>query len=227
MVEMIPSWRTDDTEIVLKDSGSPITMAVIGGYIDMFQKLSRTLLTITLVALVVVSFGCRSKTTTEASTPAPIVDVPPPPPTEDVVEVDEPEDFVQEPVDVEDLSGSLAEVNARAHERGWIRDAFFAFDAFTLTPESQDNLAISAAWLKGHPEFRLLIEGHADERGTQQYNLALGEKRANAAKDYLAALGVPRATIRTISYGEERPFATGSNEGAWRQNRRAHLVLER
>lgn len=190
-------------------------------------KLSRKLLIATLLLLLVVSFGCRSQKTTEAPPPAlpEIIDETPPPPA--VVRVDQPDDFEQEDVDVEDLSGSLADVNARAHQHGWIRDAFFGFDTFTLTPESQDNLAISAAWLKSHPEFNLAIEGHADERGTEQYNLALGEKRANSAKDYLAALGVPAAKMRTISYGEERPFATGSNERAWQQNRRAHLVLER
>jgi peptidoglycan-associated lipoprotein len=73
----------------------------------------------------------------------------------------------------------------------------------------------------------LTIEGHCDERGTQQYNLALGDRRANTAADYLAVLGIGRERIGTISYGEERPFATGSGEGAWSQNRRAHLVLRR
>ncbi len=191
------------------------------------KKSGRNLLIVSLMLLLVVSFGCRSKKTTEAApkTLPEIIDQTPPPPA--VVEVEQPDDFAQEDVNVEDLSGSLADVNARAQQQGWIRDAFFGFDAFTLAPEAQDNLAISAAWLKGHPEFNLVIEGHADERGTEQYNLALGEKRANAAKDYLVALGIPSAKIRTISYGEERPFATGSNETAWAKNRRAHLVLER
>lgn len=191
----------------------------------MVHKISRTLLITTLMSLLVVSFGCRSKKTTEEPPAPPVVEETAPPPA--VVEVEEPDDFEQEAVEVDDLSGSLADVNARAHERGWIRDAYFAFDEFTLTPESQDNLAISAAWLKSHAEFKLLVEGHADERGTEQYNLALGEKRANAARDYLVALGVPGMKIRTISYGEERPFATGSNEAAWAKNRRAHLVLEK
>lgn len=192
----------------------------------MLRKMSRTALFLTLLALLILPFGCRSKKTTETGprTLPPIIDETPAPPA--IVEIEEPDDFEQE-VDVEDLSGSLDELNARAQERGWIRDAYFSFDAFTLTPESQDNLAISAAWLKGHPEFKLVIEGHADERGTEQYNLALGEKRANAAKDYLVALGIPASKIRTVSYGEERPFATGSNESAWAKNRRAHLVLER
>lgn len=191
------------------------------------MKFSRKLLIVSLLLLLVVTFGCRTKKTTETPPRAlpEIIDETPPPPA--VVEVAEPDDFGQEEVDVEDLSGSLADINRRAHDRGWIRDAFFPFDAFTLTPEAQDNLAISAAWLKSHPEFNVVIEGHADERGTEQYNLALGEKRANTAKDYLVALGVPASKIRTVSFGEERPFATGSNESAWAKNRRAHLVLER
>jgi peptidoglycan-associated lipoprotein len=191
-------------------------------------KATRLVLTISLLVLVSLSFGCRSRRTVEAvppQPPAPVVETTAPDPAD--VTIQEPRDFVQESVDVQDLSGSLAELNARAHELGWIRDAFFAFDAYTLSPEAQDNLAISAAWLKSHPEFRLLIEGHCDERGTQQYNLALGERRAQTAKEYLVALGIPSNKIRTISYGEERPFATGSNERAWALNRRAHLVLER
>ena len=184
---------------------------------------------LTFVALILVSaVGCKSKTVEEPPMPpAPEVIVTEEPDT--VIEVVEEPDFVTEPeVDVERLDRlSLAELNSRAAERGWIRDAFFAFDAYTLTPESQDNLALSAAWLKSHPEFRLVLEGHADERGTQQYNLALGERRAQSAKEYLMALGISSSRMRTISYGEERPFDSGSNERAWAQNRRAHLVLER
>jgi peptidoglycan-associated lipoprotein len=194
-----------------------------------YNKTVRLVLTISLLVLVSLSFGCRSRRTVEAVPPQPpepvVVETTAPDPAD--VTIREPRDFVQESVDVADLTGSLSELNARAHELGWIRDAFFAFDAYTLSPEAQDNLAISAAWLKSHPEFRLLIEGHCDERGTQQYNLALGERRAQTAKDYLVALGIPSNKIRTISYGEERPFATGSNERAWALNRRAHLVLER
>ena len=137
------------------------------------------------------------------------------------------EDFVQESVDVraEDLPADVSVLNLTAQERGWIRDVFFDYDSSSLSPDGQDALAVTASWLKSHPEFSLLIEGHCDERGTQQYNLALGDRRANIAREYLATLGVDDGRLRTVSYGEERPFSNGSSEEAWRQNRRAHLVL--
>lgn len=176
-----------------------------------------------LVALVGLTSACRSKTT---PTPEPA----PPPVTDTVAPVEpttvEQPDFVPEQqVTTEELPSDLAELNRQAQERGWIRDAFFSYDESTLTADAQDALATSATWLKAHPEYNLLIEGHCDERGTEQYNLALGDRRANTAKDYLVTLGVDAARIRTTSYGEERPFAQGADESAWRQNRRAHLVL--
>jgi peptidoglycan-associated lipoprotein len=191
------------------------------------RQYRRTFLFLTLTLLLALSTACRSKTVAkEEPKPAP------PPPAPMVVEqpktVEPPADFVPEqPVQTEDLSGDMDAINQRAQERGWIRDAFFDFDAYSLTTEAQDNLAISAAWLKAHPDFDLLIEGHCDERGTEQYNLALGDRRANTAKDYLVTLGVGSARVKTVSYGEERPFDPGHNESAWAKNRRAHLVLVR
>lgn len=135
-------------------------------------------------------------------------------------------DFVapqQEPRDV--LGDDLAEATRIAHERGWLQDAFFAFDASTLDADAQQALKQSAAWLREHPEFRVRIEGHCDERGTEQYNFGLGDRRAETVAAYLAALGVDRVRLETVSYGEERPFEEGSDEAAWAQNRRAHLVL--
>jgi peptidoglycan-associated lipoprotein len=123
------------------------------------------------------------------------------------------------------LSEDIREADRMARERGWIRDAFFAFDASTLDGDAQEALQQSATWLRSHPEFRIRVEGHCDERGTEQYNLALGDRRADTAATYLATLGVDRSRIQTVSYGEERPFEEGSNETAWAQNRRAHLVL--
>ncbi|HVE72014.1 MAG TPA: peptidoglycan-associated lipoprotein Pal [Thermoanaerobaculia bacterium] len=123
------------------------------------------------------------------------------------------------------LSEDIREANRVARERGWIQDAFFAFDASTLDSEAQEALRRSAAWLRQNPEYRLRIEGHCDDRGTEQYNLALGDRRADTALSYLAALGIDRARIATVSYGEERPFEEGADESAWAQNRRVHLVL--
>ncbi len=98
---------------------------------------------------------------------------------------------------------------------------FFGFDKYNLSPEARKTLERQAAWLKTYPSKTVTIEGHTDERGTREYNLALGERRANAAKSYLIALGIDPARISTISYGKERPVALGSNEAAWAQNRRA------
>ena len=98
---------------------------------------------------------------------------------------------------------------------------FFDFDKYNLRPKERQTLQRQAAWLKRYPSVVIAVEGHADERGTREYNLALGERRANSAKNYLVALGVNPNRIRTISYGKERPAVAGSNEAAWAQNRRA------
>ncbi len=102
---------------------------------------------------------------------------------------------------------------------------FFGFDEYTLTGEAQATLDRVAAWMQSNPSVTVMVEGHADERGTREYNLALGERRANAAMNYVAALGVDPARMRTVSYGEERPAVIGSNEQAWAQNRRAVFVV--
>jgi len=102
---------------------------------------------------------------------------------------------------------------------------FFDFDRYNLKADARTTLEKQAAWLMKNPAVSILIEGHCDERGTREYNLALGERRANSAKDYLVALGVAPSRVRTISYGEERPFAIGSNETAWAQNRRVRTRI--
>lgn len=101
----------------------------------------------------------------------------------------------------------------------------FALDSYSLDPEARAILDSQAAWLLANPAVRVTIEGHADERGTREYNLGLGDRRANAAKNYLAARGVPESRMTTISWGKERPAALGSDEGAWAQNRRAVTVI--
>ncbi|MDA1089781.1 MAG: peptidoglycan-associated lipoprotein Pal [Proteobacteria bacterium] len=97
---------------------------------------------------------------------------------------------------------------------------FFDFDKFNLDNEDRGTLDKQAAWLKTNPSVTVTIEGHADERGTREYNLALGARRANSVKDYLISLGVNPARVKTISYGKERPVAVGSTNAAWAQNRR-------
>jgi peptidoglycan-associated lipoprotein len=104
---------------------------------------------------------------------------------------------------------------------------FFDTDRFNIDTADQATLQTQAQWLARYPNAIVTIEGHADERGTRDYNLALGERRANAAKNYLASLGVDASRIQTVSYGKERPQALGSNEEAWAQNRRAVTLVIR
>jgi peptidoglycan-associated lipoprotein len=101
----------------------------------------------------------------------------------------------------------------------------FAFDQYDIDPEARAVLDSQATWLNAHPETRITIEGHCDERGTREYNLGLGDRRANAAKNYLAARGIAPGRITTISYGKERPIALGSDEASWAQNRRAVTIV--
>jgi peptidoglycan-associated lipoprotein len=96
---------------------------------------------------------------------------------------------------------------------------FFEFDRSDITPEAQQILQRQASWLQHYPNVSVTIEGHCDERGTREYNLALGERRAAAVKNVLVAAGIPASRISTISYGKERPIVVGSNEEAWSQNR--------
>ena len=101
---------------------------------------------------------------------------------------------------------------------------FFEFDSFELTVDGQSTLDAQAAWLKQYSDVNVTIEGHADERGTREYNLALGERRANSAKDYLMTYGISSDRISVLSYGKERPVDAGSNPLAWSKNRRSVTV---
>ncbi len=101
----------------------------------------------------------------------------------------------------------------------------FAFDSSALSADSRTTIERWAAWMKTYPANRAVVEGHTDERGTREYNLALGERRADAARDYLVSLGIDPNRIKIVSFGKERPAVPGSNENAWAQNRRAVLVL--
>ena len=101
---------------------------------------------------------------------------------------------------------------------------FFAYDSYSLTKAAQNTLEKQAKWLKANGSVTIAIEGHADERGTREYNLALGDRRANAAKDYLMTQGISSSRVTTISFGKERPVNSGSNKKAWAQNRRSVTV---
>jgi len=108
-----------------------------------------------------------------------------------------------------------------------IKDAFFDYDKSDIRPDAQQALMADAAFLQQHPSIRFIIEGHCDERGSTEYNLGLGDRRATAAKEFLVQQGVSADRIRTISYGKEKPFCTEHSDACWQQNRRGHLVFQR
>ncbi len=108
-----------------------------------------------------------------------------------------------------------------------VRDAFFDYDRADIRPDARDNLTKSAEFFRAHPEVRVTIEGHCDERGSTEYNLALGDRRATAAKQFMVQLGIPADRMDTVSFGKEKPFCTASNETCWQQNRRGHFAMAR
>jgi peptidoglycan-associated lipoprotein len=105
-----------------------------------------------------------------------------------------------------------------------VKDIFFAYDSYELAPDAQPIIEKDAAFLRSHPSIKFTIEGHCDERGSTDYNLALGDNRANAARNALVKAGVAPDQIKVISYGKEKPFCTESNEDCWQQNRRGHFA---
>jgi len=170
------------------------------------------------VAVLPLTEGCKKKppTTTEEARPpveaptTPETTVPPPP---------GPAPAGAEGGDV--MSEEINEMN----RKGYLQDAYFDYDASDLRDDARSALSANAEWLKRYPSIQVLISGHCDERGTSAYNLALGDRRANAARDYLESLGVSGGRVRTVSYGKERPFCTESSEDCWQQNRRSHFVI--
>jgi peptidoglycan-associated lipoprotein len=108
-----------------------------------------------------------------------------------------------------------------------VKDAYFDFDKSDIRPQDEESLTRDARFLDAHRQVAVTIEGHCDDRGSEEYNLALGDRRASSTKKYLVSLGIPESRVQTMSYGKERPFCTEDNEGCWQQNRRAHFVMNR
>ncbi len=170
----------------------------------------KTTTTLLATAALIAVAGCSKK---------PPKALPPPPPTETTA----PQPPAPPPVDRGSgvIPGSRADFLSQAGSD----TVHFATDSSDVDAEAQGILTKQAAWLQKFPNVRVTLEGHCDERGTREYNLALGDRRANAAKAFLVNLGVPAERITTISYGKERPLSTGSDESAWAQNRRAVTVV--
>jgi peptidoglycan-associated lipoprotein len=166
---------------------------------------SRTALILLLVGLPLV--GCAKKAPTPAQPPPTTAQTPPTPaPTP----APTPTETAPTPTSVESADFS---------------PAFFDLDSYAIRADARTSLDKNAKILRDHANVNVTIEGHCDERGTVEYNQALGEKRAMAARDYLVAAGIPASRLDVISYGKERPFATGHDEASWQQNRRANFVV--
>jgi len=171
----------------------------------MFAKRALVLMMALMLAAFVLGCGGGSSTDAPATDPEPREPAPPP--------IEEPAET--EPVDSQDMGDPV------------LNDVFYAFDKHNLSSEAKGTLEANAGELRSYSDAAIIIEGHCDERGTKSYNLALGEKRANAAKDYLVALGISPSRIVVISYGKERPFDMGHTESSWAKNRRAHFVIKK
>jgi peptidoglycan-associated lipoprotein len=175
-----------------------------------------------VVAIALNAAGCAKKAPAPAPpppppAPAPVVPPPPPPPPP------APPPAPPAPLTEEELFGrkSLAELNAEKP----LTDVFFALDQSTLQDDGRAALRKDADWLRKWGATKITLEGHCDSRGTTEYNLALGERRAQAAKDYLVSLGIAADRILTISKGKESPFCSEEAESCWSQNRRGHFVI--
>lgn len=159
------------------------------------------------LALVAVLAGCsKKKEVAEPApppAPTPTAETPPPAPPPTTTEPEQPAKTVQDQ----------------------IADVFFDYDSAELSSSAQSTLDANGKVLNDNPSANVTIEGHCDERGTVEYNLALGDRRAASAKDYLVRFGISAGRLSAVSYGEERPFATGADEAAYAQNRRAHFVV--
>ncbi|HZF45179.1 MAG TPA: peptidoglycan-associated lipoprotein Pal [Sphingomonadaceae bacterium] len=168
----------------------------------------RHLVSLAALTAAIAVAGCSKKAEPEQ--------LPPPPATVETAAPPRPTPTPSGPI-----PGSNADFMAQMQGRNVV---FFDTDKFDIDAEDQTALRAQAQWLQRYPAKRATIEGHCDERGTREYNIALGERRANAAKNYLVSLGVDASRLNTVSYGKERPVALGSNEDAWAQNRRAATI---
>ena len=178
---------------------------------------------LTLALIMTVAVGACAKKPVPVPRPAPPPDAsggaaPPGPPQA----VNEPVPVPPEPL-ADDALGSkpLDDLNRNSP----LKPVFFLLDSAELSGEAQAILQENAGVLKKYASWQITIEGHCDERGSAEYNLALGERRALAARDYIVSLGVGANRVRTVSYGKEFPFEPGHQEGAWIKNRRAHFVI--
>jgi peptidoglycan-associated lipoprotein len=176
--------------------------------------------------LLTMLYGCPKKKPATKPSDLNVETTTVPPPSSPTTDVQPPRDQTRQD-QTEDplLSQDMQIVNEELRRRGFSPDVYFAFDESALSDDSRGKLSRNADLLKAQARLNLTVEGHCDERGTSEYNLALGERRASAVKSYLGSLGVGADRMRTLSYGSERPACTEHEESCWSQNRRAHMVI--
>ncbi|HQR47258.1 MAG TPA: peptidoglycan-associated lipoprotein Pal [Thermoanaerobaculia bacterium] len=182
------------------------------------SRFVRTFGPIALAALLAGAAACSKKppvqTTPEPTpTPAPVVAAPTP------VPVPAKPAKPPESPEVKVTDRTLVEIS------GYLKPAFFDYDKADIRPDAREALGADAEFLRKWPTLKVTIEGHCDERGTREYNMALGQRRAGSARDFLVSLGVDASRLQIISYGKERPFCTDRTEDCWQKNRRAHFVV--
>ncbi len=176
---------------------------------------------LSLLALLLLAGGCRKKPPVveppQPAAPAPAPAAPAPPPVEVT------DDFKTPPVEKQPVvEPSIDELN----RSGVLKTVYFDFDRSDLDDGDRRILQGNADWMRANAQYGVVIEGHCDERGTIEYNLALGERRARSVRDYLTSLGISAGRMRIVSYGEERPADPGHSEAAWSKNRRAAFLIE-
>jgi peptidoglycan-associated lipoprotein len=130
------------------------------------------------------------------------------------------------PLPATPLVGAQRPSPGEYRDSGALKDIYFDFDRYAISPDAARILMANAAWLKSNPGTAVLVEGHCDGRGTVEYNLALGQRRAQSARDFLLAQGIPAARMATVSYGKERPACSDATEECWARNRRAHFLIK-
>ena len=182
------------------------------------MKFRVALITVFAVLLVLTVQGCK-KPPVVVEQPEPVQTAPEPEPAPVVVTPPPP---IEVPMTVEIEEPTIDQLNSEGH----LQTVYFAYDQDDLTNEARGTLQGNASWLKSNAGYRIVVEGHCDERGTIEYNLNLGQRRAKTVRDYLSSLGVRSDTIRIVTYGEERPADAGNNEASWSKNRRAESKFE-
>jgi len=173
-----------------------------------------------LATLAVLSAGCAKKHPQTSPTPT----SPPPAPSASVPTPTPPPPPAPTPVH-DPFAGDLVEINRYVQEQGLLADVLFDYDRHEIRADARRQLEANARFLKEHPQFEIALEGHADERGTVEYNLALGQKRATSARSYLDSMGVTGGRLQATTYGKERPVCTQNSESCWQRNRRVHFEI--